>query len=59
MAGEDFVEVRLTKFGEELAAYVEKRRVRRQPDVEAMEALLEKSHLSRSIPIPMISNPIK
>ena len=47
------------KFGEELNAYIEKRRVRRQPDVEKMEALLSKGYIGQSKPIPMTSAPIK
>jgi hypothetical protein len=47
------------KFGEELNAYMEKRRVRQQPDVEKMEELLSKGYLGQSKPIPLTTAPIK
>jgi sulfatase maturation enzyme AslB (radical SAM superfamily) len=47
------------KFGEELNAYIEKRRIRRQPDVEKMQLLLSKGHVGQSRPIPIVTSPIK
>ena len=47
------------KFGEELNAHIEKRRVKRQPDVEKMEAILSRGYLSGHRIIPLTSAPIK
>ena len=47
------------KFGEELNAYIEKRRIRWQPDVEKMESLLSKGYLAQAKSIPLTTAPIK